>query len=1629
MAEMDESIKVSLNLEVKDPNVDLKSLDEVSRYLDEIYNTSKKVNDAMKEALSSGNVNTDALKAYKDNIDTIKSAFDAVAKAKDAAITNSFDEFAEAGDDVDYTDDSVEQLNQDIEDTSDLIDSLAVKFKKLGTIKAPDLSSAKKQASQTITETVKAKSTQDISGIGLRGTKIEPPKVDLSPFAKIYDYLNKITDDSVRAGDAMNKAFNMGSVNPNTLKVYEEQVESIKNAFEKVKKVKAEAEDSAKDFVAFDDKGSMDALSNALDKIDRKLEKTNDWVKEVGNQFKRLKTNADVDSLASDLTSSTDTQKQVEQIAQATNKVASSTSKAVSSSAKTCANTVNKALHTIGIAGEKVFTKIGKAGLATFKTIATGMTNALVHPISSIKSIKSVLLKPFQDLNSLLPKVSLGIRGVTSGLMTLGGIAGLAVLGKKAVDTASQLEEIQNVVDVVFGSMSSDIENFSTKIAGAFGESELEAKKFSSVFGSIFSSLGIASDKVLLMSKNMSALTGDMASFYNIPMDVAFEKIQSGLVGETKPLRELGINMTQASVEAWAMSKGITTSFDKLSTSEQTILRYNYLLEATANAHGDFTRTQLSWANSCRQISLNVQSIFASLGNIIKAVLTPALTMINYVTGALAKLLSLVGAKFKTTTQTAGSGISDLNSKLSNTSSGLKNVADSATKAGKAAEKAGKKAKLGLASFDQLNNLSSQKSDTGSSGGAGGGAVPSGGAGAGANIGIDPNSYIDDIEWNDNNPLTKWMNKFYETLTDGKYAKAGEMCAKAITTGLKKVENALDDKKLYDKIDKTNMALSNFLRGLISDKNMWTQLGNTIGSGINIIAFSINNLYDNLTANSVLSSFGKGIASTINASLEKTDWSGVGSAIVTGIRSGIDVAFYAIMNIDFSSLGTALKNACNGAISRVFGNGGAAEIGGIISGAINGAFNTVYAWLGDGTVAKNLGNSIQTSINTAINNLDVESMGNGLTAMLSSAANILAELRGIDFNQLATKITTSINTAIENGSAEDFLTSAIGLVGDILSAMINALPQIDWGKLIKELKEAIKKAIDEHPELADVGKKFLAALGIITVLKNLDLGSMLDTAGLKSSIDDVANSLDKLGNVKAVSSLGSSLASASGEANGLSGALSGAEGSASGLSGAMSGLLGPVGLVAAAVAAFVGTFVYLWNTSSTFREEIDKIKDKLDKDLKPVLDDMKESFKEIGDALQKAWDVLANLLEPVIVGITAILADVFEGIVKIVGGIADVVAGILTLDPDKIMEGLNKILDGVEDLFKSIGDGAKAFFEDIWTKIGDFVLKVVDKVATFFSDLWDKVVKAVTDTTDKIATFFSGIWDKIVKFVTDTVDKIATFFSDLWTKFTDGMSTIADKVSTGISNVVKFFADLPGKVKEKVDDLVSKVKDWFGKIPEKIKDAFNDAKDIGKNLVEGIWNGISDKVDWVVKKVKGFGDKVMSGLKDFFGIHSPSRLMRDEIGIYLGEGIGVGIEDSTKYAVKSAAELGSDVMGAVSDNIDPDAFNLADMKLSLTDVYKADNLGTVLQKYDTQMDSLVSKAQAFRDAMNDVSGKYSLDTLKVLLGDYRKVNSDDSTTQRVIIAGQERVLSVSGMSEGVSANDVMSIVNDNERRF
>lgn len=201
-------------------------------------------------------------------------------------------------------------------------------------------------------------------------------------------------------------------------------------------------------------------------------------------------------------------------------------------------------------------------------------------------------------------------RGAVAGVTLLG--AGFVALGKQGVELASDLTEVQNVVDVTFGQQGAGkIDAFSKKALNAFGVTELEAKKFSGTFGALLKGAGITGEPLAMMSQNLTALSGDLASFHNLSAEEAFEKLRSGISGETEPLKQLGINMNVASLEAFALSQGITKSYSAMSQSEQAVLRYQFIMEKTKDVQGDFARTSDSFSNQQKLLKANLAQLSA----------------------------------------------------------------------------------------------------------------------------------------------------------------------------------------------------------------------------------------------------------------------------------------------------------------------------------------------------------------------------------------------------------------------------------------------------------------------------------------------------------------------------------------------------------------------------------------------------------------------------------------------------------------------------------------------------------------------------------------------------------------------------------------------------------------------------------------------------------------------------------------------------------------------------------------------------------------------------------------------------------------------------------------------------------
>lgn len=234
-------------------------------------------------------------------------------------------------------------------------------------------------------------------------------------------------------------------------------------------------------------------------------------------------------------------------------------------------------------------------------------------------------LQPFETALKSVGKASASITSAgVSAVGTAVGATGKAVAaytgtvaaaGAATVGMASDLNEVQNVVDTVFGADNSKkIDNWATAASNAYGLSETEAKKMTSTMGAMLKSQGMSADATYNMSTKLSGLAGDMASFYNLSSDDAFEKIRAGISGETEPLKELGINMSEANLNQEAMREGMTKTYNQMSQAEQTQLRYNYIMKATTDAQGDFAKTSGSFANQQRIAEEQVKSMATTMG-------------------------------------------------------------------------------------------------------------------------------------------------------------------------------------------------------------------------------------------------------------------------------------------------------------------------------------------------------------------------------------------------------------------------------------------------------------------------------------------------------------------------------------------------------------------------------------------------------------------------------------------------------------------------------------------------------------------------------------------------------------------------------------------------------------------------------------------------------------------------------------------------------------------------------------------------------------------------------------------------------------------------------------------------------
>lgn len=326
--------------------------------------------------------------------------------------------------------------------------------------------------------------------------------------------------------------------------------------------------------------------------------------------------------------------------------------------------------------------------------------------------------KQIDGLKSTVRSLGAAVAAAFSARMLVG-------FGKQAIEIASDMQEVQNVVDTAFGSMSYKMEEFADNAIEMYGISKLTAKQTGSTFAAMASGMGITLDRASDMAVALTGLSADMASFYNVEQETAATALKSVFTGETETLKQFGIVMSQANLEAYALSQGITSSYQAMSEAEKVQLRYGFVMQSTALAQGDFAKTSGGWANQVRILSEQWKEFSSVIGNVAMNVLLPAVRSLNSAMSSLIdgarsvaeSLADLFGIEIET-----GSSAAQISSSAEQAASSYDDMAGSAQAAAKANERS-------LASFDRITKLSSTDSTAPSSsaataGGAALGSIP-----------------------------------------------------------------------------------------------------------------------------------------------------------------------------------------------------------------------------------------------------------------------------------------------------------------------------------------------------------------------------------------------------------------------------------------------------------------------------------------------------------------------------------------------------------------------------------------------------------------------------------------------------------------------------------------------------------------------------------------------------------------------------------------------------------------------------------------------------------------------------------------------------------------------------------------
>ena len=352
-----------------------------------------------------------------------------------------------------------------------------------------------------------------------------------------------------------------------------------------------------------------------------------------------------------------------------------------------------------------------------------------------------------------------------------------------------------------------------------------------------------------------------------------------------------------------------------------------------------------------------------------------------------------------------------------------------------------------------------------------------------------------------------------------------------------------------------------------------------------------------------------------------------------------------------------------------------------------------------------------------------------------------------------------------------------------------------------------------------------------------------------------------------------------------------------------------------------------------------------------------------------ATQVLPVVLAEIVKAIPQILKAIVSGLGKILASILKWCGQLLV----KIGTWIGQLVGKAKEAGSKFLNKIVEFFKQLPGKVWTWLSNVIAKVGTWAGNLVTKAREAGSKFLNKIVEFFKQLPGKVWTWLSNVITKVTTWAGNLATK----ARTAGSKFVTGAVNAIK---GLPGKVWTWLSNTVAKVGTWGSNmltkakagmrkvvsgVTETLKGLPQKVLSIGKNLVSGLWNGINDKLSWLKSKISGFASSVLDGIKDFFGINSPSTVMRDEVGKWLPAGLAEGVTRNTRTATRAMADMARDALGAANTEMSGGLRSLVNTSGTTADGSRTGSTTYVFNQYNNSPKAL-SRAEIYRQTKNQL---------------------------------------------------------------